>query len=246
MTKVRLMGVVCAMLVLSACAPLATKSRPQHPWSFREERADFPASARAARPGVVDDPVPDGAAASVRARIAAAAGSTVGDRPVVIGGVRYRFDCSGVVAGIYARAGLPLAAKGYAPDTKALFALVEKNGSLRRQHPLPGDLVFFDNTWDENRNGHIDDPLSHVGVVEKILDDGTVVFVQQVSGLVVRSRLNLSHPHDVVDERGRTRNHWLRSAIGDRPAQTTGELFVAFGTLALTASGMQLDVLARR
>ena len=28
-----------------------------------------------------------------------------------------------------------------------------------------GDLVFFDNTYDRNRNGRWDDPLSHIAIV---------------------------------------------------------------------------------
>jgi len=164
----------------------------------------------------------------------------------VVGGRRYRFDCSGVAAAIYARAGVPLLDDGRVPDTKALFAWVQKNGSLRRQNPLPGDLVFFDDTWDENGNGRVDDPLSHVGIVERALEDGTVVFVQRAGGRVIRSRLNLARPHARVDERGQSLNHWLRAAHGARPAKTTGELFVAYGTLALTPQGTRAGVLARR
>jgi hypothetical protein len=245
-------SIFCAVVVITlavgagGCAPGVARSRPLHPLSLREDDERAPASARAARPGLLDDAVPDDSGELVRARIAAAAAAALGERPVVVGGTRYRFDCSGVAAGIYARAGVPLAADGQAPDTRTLFALVQKNGSLRRHDPLPGDLVFFDDTWDENGNGRIDDPLSHVGVVERVEDDGTVVFVQHAGGRVVRARVNPEHPHERVDEQGRTQNHWLRSAVGARPAKTTGELFVAFGTLAVTARGAPLGVLARR
>jgi cell wall-associated NlpC family hydrolase len=240
------LGLALATWVSTGCAPVAARSRPLHPLSLREDDDRAPASARAARPGLLDDAVPDDHGDDVRARIAAAAAATIGDRPLVVGGVRYRFDCSGVAAAIYARAGVPLLHDGRPPDTKALFAAVQKNGSLRRQRPLPGDLVFFDDTWDENGNGRVDDPLSHVGVVERSLDDGTVVFVQRAGGRVIRSRLNLARPHDRVDEQGRSLNHWLRAAHGAHAAKTTGELFVAFGTLAVTPQGTRAGVLARR
>jgi hypothetical protein len=230
----------------SGCAPLSAQARPLHPLSLREDDDDTPASARAARPSLLDDGVPDEGGSDVRARIAAAAATALGERALIVGGVRYRFDCSGVVASIYARAGVPLLVGGSAPDTKGLFALAQKNGSVRRHAPLPGDLVFFDDTWDENGNGRIDDPLSHVGVVERVEDNGTVVFVQRAGGRVIRSRMNLSHPHDRVDGNGRTLNHWLRSATGARPARTTAELFVAFGTLAVAPQGTRASVLARR
>ncbi len=247
---VRLACVVACIVgvggVSSACAPMAARTRPVHPLSLREDDDRAPASARGARPGLLDDAVPDDGGSDVRARIAAAAAAALGDRAPIVGGVRYRADCSGVVGAIYARAGLPLLHDGNALDTKGLFALAQKNGSVRRHKPLAGDLVFFDDTWDENGNGRVDDPLSHVGVVERVDDDGTVVFVQRAGGRVIRSRMNLSRPHDRVDERGRTLNHWLRSAAGARPARTTAELFVAFGTLAVTSQGTRTGVLARR
>lgn len=230
----------------AGCAPLAAQTRPLHPLSLREDDERAPASARGARPSLLDDAVPGDGGSDVRARIAAAAAGSLGERALVVGGVRYRSDCSGVVGAIYARAGLPLLVDGSAPDTKGLFALAQKNGSVRRHEPLPGDLVFFDDTWDENGNGRIDDPLSHVGVVERIDDDGTVVFVQRAGGRVIRSRMNLRHPHDRVDGGGRTLNHWLRSAAGARPARTTAELFVAYGTIAVAPQGTRTGVLARR
>jgi hypothetical protein len=239
--------VVAAVAVgATGCAPRAARSRPLHPLSFVEDDERAPASARADRPALLDDAVPGAGGEELRARIATAAASVLGEDPVVVGGVRYRFDCSGVAAAIYARAGIPLLIDGVAPDTKTLFALARKNGSVRRLHPLPGDLVFFDDTWDENGNGRIDDPLSHVGVVERIEDDATVIFVQRVGGRIIRSRMNLDRPRDRVDERGRPLNHWLRAAHGARPARTTAELFVAFGTLAVTERGAPTGVLARR
>ncbi len=222
---------VWAMLVGAACTPVAVGVRPSHPLSAREDRDDAPASARPTRPWL-DDAVPDDDADDVRARIATAAAASLGERPVVVDGQRFRFDCSGVAAGIYARAGVPLVGPA-APDTKGLYALVAARGSLRRSHPLPGDLVFFDDTWDENGNGRDDDPLSHVGVVERVVDDGVVVFVHRAGGRILRSRLDPAHPHDHQDAAGRVRNHWLRAASGARRARTSGELFVAFGTLAV-------------
>jgi hypothetical protein len=225
-------AVVASVFVLgSGCVPVAVGVRPAHPLSSREDRDDAPAGRGPTRPWF-DDAVPDDDGEDVRARIAAAAAASLGERPVVVAGERFRFDCSGVVAGIYARAGVPVAPSG-APDTKGLYALVEQQGSLRRGHPLPGDLVFFDDTWDENGNGRVDDPLSHVGVVERVDDDGVVVFVHRAGGRILRSRLDPAHPHDHDDGHGRVRNHWLRAASGGWPGRTTGELFVAFGTLAV-------------
>jgi hypothetical protein len=226
---------LCVIVVVGggslACAPVGSSLRRAHPLLGTEAGREAPSSSDVVRP-VFDDPLPaDGPAErDVRARIAAAAASSLGDGPLVVGGVRYRLDCSGVAAGIYAKAGLVIDAD-QAPSTRALFEVVRQRGSFRRSRPLQGDLVFFDDTYDANDNGRRDDPLSHVGVVERIEDDGVVVFVHRVGEGIVRGRLHLGRPHDRVDERGRTLNHALRKAEGAWPSMTTGALFAGFGSL---------------
>ena len=93
--------------------------------------------------------------------------------------------------------------------------------------------MFFDNTYDSNGNGVRDDPLSHVGVVEKVLADGTVVFVHRIGDKIVKWRVNPRRPRDRADEAGNALNHYLRVAEGATPALLTGELFVAYGSLDL-------------
>lgn len=225
---------VVVVSTIAGCTPVASTIRSETPLSIEEPEA--PVSPTVTVVPVVDEQVKDDdETMALRERIAAAASVSVGDAPLVVGGVRYRFDCSGVTAGIYAKAGVLLVDEG-ALNSKALFALVDAEGALHHERPLPGDLVFFDNTWDENKNGRADDdPLSHVGVVEQVLPNGTVVFVHRIGKVVVRWHMNLQRPHDRVDENGAVLNHWLRAAHGRRPAATTGELYVAFGTLSAEA-----------
>ncbi len=238
------MRVVAAIVVVvvstwAGCTPVASTIRSEAPLSVAEP--ETPTSPTVTVVPLVDERVADdGGAMALRERIAAAASVSLGDAPLVVGGVRYRFDCSGVTAGIYAKAGVLIANAG-ALSSKALFSLVDAEGALHQQQPLPGDLVFFDNTWDENNNGRDDDdPLSHVGVVEAVLPDGTVVFVHRIGKVVVRWHMNLQRPHDRVDEKGAVLNHWLRAARGRRPSATTAELFVAFGTLSADALNKRL------
>jgi hypothetical protein len=225
---------VVVLCTCSGCTPVASTIRSETPLSVEEPEA--PVSPTVTVVPVIDEQVKDDDDTMVlRERIAAAASVSVGNAPLVVGGVRYRFDCSGVTAGIYAKAGVLIVDEG-ALSSKALFSLVDAEGALHHNRPLPGDLVFFDNTWDENKNGRVDDdPLSHVGVVEAVLPDGTVVFVHRIGKVVVRWHMNLQRPHDRVDEKGAVLNHWLRAARGRRPAATTAELFVAFGTLSSDA-----------
>lgn len=237
-----------AASLLAACSPTTGVVRPDHPMLGNELGRDgiAPPSGLAV---IFDDPPPtdDGDDRSARERIAKMAASVVGKGPVVVAGERFRMDCSGTARGIYAKAGYRLGfVEVDAPagtrinDTRVLFELVRKNGSLRRHSPLPGDLVFFDDTYDQNGNGLRDDPLSHVGVVEKVEGDvgrESVVIVHRVGNNIVRARMTLDRPHERHDDKGRPLNHFLRSARRGEPGKTTAQLFVAYGSLPLRALG---------
>jgi len=227
---------VALVVVVAAagCTPVGVGTRRDHPLLGREV-GDTPASSSLLRSPLNDAaPDDDGDARDARLRVAAAAGAVVGSAPIIVGGVRYRFDCSGVASGIYAKAGLPVVSEGDGLDVRGLYALVQKTGSLRRSDPLPGDFVFFDDTYDANGNGRIDDPLSHVGVVERVVDDGTVIFVHRIGRQIVRARLNLKDPQLRHDKNGVAKNHYLRAAHGAVAAKTTAELFVAWGSVPVS------------
>ncbi len=232
----RLLTVLVVVFLAAACAPKAGTLRHRHPL-LGSAAGEPPLSAPG--PGLLfgDGPAPldTPEAKSARTRVAESAKALIGQRSVVIEGEKYRFDCSGVTRGIYARAGFPLGGRpSYRGenDVSILYRYVQQNGSLRRSDPLVGDLVFFDDTYDRNGDGLRNDPLSHVGVVEDVLDDGTVVFVHHAAGGILRYRMNLARPDARRDpDSKRTLNHYLRRAEGAYPAKTTGQLFVAYGTV---------------
>lgn len=180
-------------------------------------------------------PLETPAAQRSRERVAAAARSVVGSRSMDVDGQRFRFDCSGVARGIYAKAGHRL---GGTPsfrgenDVAVLYRLAERYGSLRPSDPLVGDLVFFENTYDRDGDGRRNDALSHVGIVEEVRPDGTVVFIHHASGGILRYRMNLEFPQARDHPKsGETVNHFLRRAERGESAKTSAELFVAYGTL---------------
>jgi hypothetical protein len=238
---------LCSVTGSVACASRTGAGRYDHP-ALRAEVGRPPLAAPNPHRVLIEDapPIEGDATEGLRARIAEAAASVVGAGPVVVGGRRYRMDCSGVVRGIYAKAGFPLggAETPVRSDSQALWDLVQRTGSLRTSAPRVGDLVFFDDTYDRDRDGRFDDPLSHVAVVERIeprepstdggTGDGTVVMVHRVGARIVRARMTLARPHDRYDEKKNVLNHYLRAASGGSPAKTTAELFVAFGSLPLT------------
>lgn len=118
-----------------------------------------------------------------------------------------RGDCSGLVMSVLARAGVETTG-----DSRSFWREAKREGrAFVVGEPAPGDLAFFDRTWDKNRNGRVDDELTHVAVVVAVHDDGLVELVHRERAGVRLLRLHLLRPHD-HDEDGRVLNDYLRAS----------------------------------
>ena len=140
-------------------------------------------------------------------------------------------DCSGLARATYESAGIDLVSGGFRPGENAVSAiwrLARSAGALHRRAPAPGDLVFFRETYDRNRDGRRNDGLTHIGVVESVAADGTVTFIHRASKGVTRSRLNPRKPRLFRTEKGETLNDYLRPKSKRLRAYLTGELFVGY------------------
>ena len=171
--------------------------------------------------------------------IARTAARLVGARTIQIGNRLVSYDCAGVTRAIYLSQGHDLymgaGGNGQANGVRRIYEHVQKHGRIHRGPAVgPGDLVFFDNTWDFNADGLLNDSLTHVGIVEAVERDGTVIFISRVSNAIERYRMNLRAPNTIRDADGRILNDYLRrKKIGD-PLATgylTGQLFASFGSL---------------
>jgi peptidoglycan DL-endopeptidase CwlO len=172
--------------------------------------------------------------AATRTRLVETSSGLVGAHTPVVGGRRHRADCSGFVQAVYGDIGVDLFADGGAPGENGvaiIYRFVAERGGLHARRPLPGDLVFFDDTYDRAGNGRRGDRLTHIGIVESLEADGTVVFVHLMQGRIVRSRMNRHAPavHD-DPETGRRQNDYLRRDDGSGP-RLAAELFSAYGTV---------------
>ncbi len=163
--------------------------------------------------------------------IAAAAAGFVGARALVVAGESYRWDCSGLVEAALAAGGC-----AHAGSSADLFRQAREERVLhRRRLPSPGDVAFFDDTYDRDGNGRRDDPLSHVAVVESVAGDGTIRLVHVGSRGVTRFVMNLRWPDERADAEGKPLNDPLRSRTAKDSPRTrmlAGELWVAFATFA--------------
>jgi hypothetical protein len=182
-----------------------------------EREQDLPDSEdeSAAVSATTEDAQPDG----LRARLVARARQLLGQRgPFRAAGQRFTPDCSGFVAAVYAAEGIDLrgAMQRAAPHERGgaraawLAALAAGTAFGAAERPEPGDLVFWNDTYDRNRNRRADDPLTHVGIVERV-EDGTVHFVHRGHRDVARGVMTLARPHEATGSDGRRLNSQLRS-----------------------------------
>jgi peptidoglycan DL-endopeptidase CwlO len=185
------------------------------------------------RPSVIPSLESRGASASVAGEaLAQTAREYVGAKAVLVGGRRFPDDCTGLVRAVYARHGLDLFGEtGPAADNgvTAIWRYAQRHGSLHKEKPRPGDIVFFTETYDRNRDGRPNDGLTHVGIVDRVEPDGTVLVIHRVARGVVTYRMNVERAQDRKDAQGRVLNDWLREGKQSRLA---GELFAGYATLA--------------
>jgi hypothetical protein len=173
-----------------------------------------------------------------RSAIVQTAAKLVGAKTIKSNGQRIAYDCAGVTRAVFLRHGIDLYGSSEsdpeANGVRLIYSHIQQQGAFH-EGPVaaPGDLVFFDNTWDYNGDGQVNDPLTHIGIVERQDQDGTLVFISRVAGAVERYRMNLSQPHVHKTAEGRVLNDYIRrKGVGD-PANAdrlTGELFAIFGT----------------
>ena len=114
----------------------------------------------------------------------------------------------------------------------ALWRYAVNRGRIyESETPREGDLVFFKETYDLNRDGRRNDGLTHIGLVDSVEGDGTIVVVHRVPRGVVRSKMNLAHPARGTDGSGRVINDWLRAASAGDGGQLMGQLFAGYASL---------------
>ena len=173
-----------------------------------------------------------------RSAIVRTAAKLVGAKTIESNGRRIAYDCAGVTRAVFLKHGIDLygssANDPEANGVRLIHAHIRQQGTFH-QGPVvhPGDLVFFDNTWDFNGDGKVNDPLTHIGIVERQEPDGTVIFISRVAGAVERYHMNLALPHVHKTADGRILNDYLRRKDVTDPDNTsylTGELFAQFAT----------------
>ncbi|MGL4388055.1 MAG: CHAP domain-containing protein [Brevinema sp.] len=147
--------------------------------------------------------------------------------------LKYLGDCSGFVAFLFHLAGLNLK-KLYGIADNGVTAIWEglhiQGFILDNQDLQIGDIIFFDNTYDMNKNMVWDDALSHIAVVESVDEFQTITYVHYGSKGVTRAKMNLKHPHIFItniQENSYRFNDVLRNSDqrGINPDYLSGSLY---------------------
>ncbi|MFY0576189.1 CHAP domain-containing protein [Cystobacter fuscus] len=220
--------------------PLQPADAPRGPRPIPDDGVDA-----APAPTASGDSSTDGAASApeprrspgpdAREKVLAAARGLLGRTKIQLSGRSWPADCTGFVEAVHSRAGVSLrgaAAKGDNGVT-AFYRYARAKGRVYTQGtPRPGDLVFFRETYDRNRDGRRNDGLTHVALVDKVEPNGTVVVIHRVKRGVVRYRMNLARPDLKKDPRtGAVLNDSLRAPGAGKAPVLTGQLFAAYGSV---------------
>ena len=175
--------------------------------------------------------------------VIASANTLIGMAPesrVVVNGRTFVLDCIGTVSAIFYGLDIDVQKdfRRYRGDgvSRLYQSLVARSALHRDRLPRPGDIVFWDNTWDANGDGRLDDdPLTHAGVVMSVDSDGTIRYVHEhiIKGVTVEA-MNLRRPGEYYDPLGRIINNAMamNSGISRRdnpPHWTSGDLWDSFG-----------------
>jgi len=211
---VRAGSVIWVALALAGCsAPMVEPVGSGQPFPLSEPLAPAPIptpplTPPAAMPPVMSTTTPRPMTTSTpfHARFAAAAVAYLSSG-TLDGPRRGRsMNCTGLVQACYDVLGCDERPEGSTRDLHAWCVANDQTVDT----PAPGDLVFFDDTWDRDDDGRLDDPLTHVGVVVEAEPDGRVRFIHVGSRKLKDGVLHLGRSEHKRDERGNLLNSPLR------------------------------------
>lgn len=133
-------------------------------------------------------------------------------------------DCSGLIYGIFWESDIDLiaeASKEKGSGVKRVYNVLNKKSLIHKQKlPNPGDIIFWNNTYGSWGNK----PLSHIGVVVSVDNDGNIEYVHNNTfiGAIKKESMNLYRPQEKSPV-----NSYMRYDSSYK--KTAGELFDSFG-----------------
>ena len=129
-------------------------------------------------------------------------------------------------------------AKKVMPTIAELYQYAfEKKLGYQSTTPAIGDLAFFHNTFDRNRDGRWNDWHTLVGVVESIDANQTITILLYRTDRIERISMNLKYPELDKNKKGKLLNSQLRPNEGAQRG-TSSKLFAGFANLLGNATSV--------
>ncbi len=176
---------------------------------------------------------------SSRRLIVAKAQSLLGKK-VIHGknGTVFHYDCSGFIQAVYSYLDISFTdpvARQTQFQSLNIYKYCKKNGTVFiGTLPKPGDIIFFDNTYDRNKNNRLDDRITHVGLVERVQTNHTITFIHVTTRKgIIRGYINTVKPTVHIADNSII-NSFLRARRSGDTAKTrylAGELVHAYGSI---------------
>jgi hypothetical protein len=155
-----------------------------------------------------------------------------------VNGKNFNMDCSGLVCAIYYYAGIDI--QNYyeqykGTGTERIYQLLKKNRLLKKNWlPKPGDIIFWDNTFDRNKNNRNDDILTHMGMVTECDKSGNITYIHfNYSKGIIYEYMNIRYKNNKTKEIN-GKNVTINSLMLIKESKTkgkvlAGQLFNSFG-----------------
>jgi len=125
-----------------------------------------------------------------------------GRNSLVVHDRTFNIDCSGTVMAIYYYAGIDLSkdfSKYKGGGVSRIYQYLKAHNLIYfTKTPVPGDIIFWDNTYDSNNDGIRNDNLTHAGIVVNVSEDKTVTYIHAhyKKGIILET-MNLMEPDNL-------------------------------------------------
>ena len=104
-----------------------------------------------------------------------------------------------------------VAESGSANGMTILYESQKKHGRLHQEQPRPGDLLFLDSS-PNSTNADQKTPPVQVAIVERVAQDGTISALGYFSEGPMRIYMNLRHPNQQKNSKGKINNSRLKGS----------------------------------
>lgn len=116
--------------------------------------------------------------------------------------------------------------------SKAIFNIMMANNRIfDKETPKVGDLVFFEDTLQKSKRNVGSRNITHIGIVTKLDDDGTIHFIHNIQGKNRVDQLNMQFSQTPIVS-GKSVNSYLKRCDSSTPKQKclSAYYFSAFAT----------------